>query len=81
MANLTIAIDEGVLRRARAKAIGHGTSVNAVVGAYLEQYAGPGGTAEALEGFLELAASAGGSSGESGRTWTREDLYDRPGLR
>jgi hypothetical protein len=81
MANLTIVVDDGVLRRARKKAIDQGTSVNAVVGAYLEQYAGPDGVAAALAGFLELAASAGASSGESGRTWTREDLYDRPGLR
>jgi hypothetical protein len=81
MANLTIAVDDDVLRRARKKAIDQGTSVNAVIGAYLDQYAGPDGVAEALAAFLELAASAGGSSGEAGRTWTREDLHDRPNLR
>jgi hypothetical protein len=81
MANLTIVIDDGVLRRARKKAIDQGTSVNAIVGAYLEQYAGPDGAAAALADFLALAASAGGSSGEGGRTWTREDLYDRPDVR
>lgn len=81
MANLTIVVDGGLLRRARKKAIDQGTSVNAVVGAYLEQYAGPDGAAAALADFLELAASSGASSGEAGRTWTREDLYDRPGLR
>ena len=51
MANLTIVVDDGVLRRARKKAIDQGTSVNAVVGAYLEQYAGPDGAAAALEGL------------------------------
>jgi hypothetical protein len=81
MANLTIVIDDGSLRRARKKAIDQGTSVNAVVGAWLEQYAGPDGAAAALADFLDLAAAAGASSGESGRTWTREDLYDRPDLR
>jgi hypothetical protein len=81
MANLTIVVDDAVLRRARKKAIDQGTSVNAVVGAYLDQYAGPDRAAEAIEDFLELAASAGATSGEGGRTWTRADLYDRPGLR
>jgi hypothetical protein len=81
MANLTIVIDDGLLRRARKKAIEQGTSVNAVVSAHLEQYAGPDGVAEALAGFLELAERAGASSGVAGRTWTREDLYDRPRLR
>jgi hypothetical protein len=81
MPNLTIAVNEGVLRRARKKAIDQGTSVNAVIGAYLDQYAGSDGVAEALAEFLELAASAGATSGEPGRTWTREDLYDRTILR
>jgi len=81
MANLTVVIDDGVLRRARKKAIDQGTSVNAVVSAHLERYAGPDEAAEALAGFLELAAAGGGTSGPAGRTWTREDLYDRPRLR
>ena len=81
MANLTIAVDDGVLRRARKRAIDQGTSVNAVVATFLDQYAGPDGAAAALAGFLELAASVDASSGDSGRTWTREDLYDRPDLR
>ena len=81
MANLTLVIDEGVLRRARKKAIDHGTSVNAVVGAYLEQYAGPDVTVAAWSEFLRIADGAGGSSGETGRTWTRESLYDRPNVR
>ena len=81
MANLTIVVDENVLRRARKKAIDQGTSVNAVVGALLDQYAGPDGVAAALADFLELAAASGASSGEQGRAWTRGDLYDRPRVR
>lgn len=81
MANLTLNVDERVLRSARIRALEHGTSVNAVVGEYLERYAGAGATASALNEFLELAARTDASSGPDGRTWRREDLYDRPVLR
>jgi len=40
MANLTLTIDEDALRRARIRALEHGTSVNAVVREFLESYAG-----------------------------------------
>ncbi len=39
MRNLTVTIDDEVLKRARLRATEQGTSVNAVVRAYLEQYA------------------------------------------
>lgn len=81
MANLTVTIDARVLRRARSRALERGTSVNAVVSEYLAQYAGSSATAAALAGFLDLAASADAGSGERGRTWTREELHDRPRLR
>ena len=78
MANLTVTIDEGVLRRARIKALEQGTSVNKVVSAYLERYAGMGTTERALAEFLEIAARSHASSGRRARTWRRDDLYDRP---
>ena len=81
MANLTVTVDDAVLRQARKKAVDQGTSVNAVVNAYLQQYAGSSGASEALAGFLELAASADARSGGGGRTWTRDELYDRARLR
>lgn len=81
MANLTVTVDERVLRRARIRALEQGTSVNAVVGEYLERYAGESPTAAALEAFLELTADLEAGSGPGGRTWRREDLYDRPILR
>ncbi|TDJ07174.1 MAG: MerR family transcriptional regulator, partial [Deltaproteobacteria bacterium] len=40
MANLTISIDEEVLKLARIKALKQGTSVNAVLRDYLESYSG-----------------------------------------
>ena len=39
MTNLTITVDERTLRRARVRAL-EGTPVNAVLGAYREEYAG-----------------------------------------
>ena len=78
MANLTVTVDERVLRRARIKALEQGTSVNKIVGEYLERYAGIGATQKALAEFLELAEQSRASSGPGGRTWRREDVYDRP---
>lgn len=81
MANLTVSVDENVLRRARVRAAERGESVNAAVAAYIEQYAGPSPSADALAAFLELAASAGAGSGAGGRRWTRDELHDRSNLR
>lgn len=77
MANLTVSVDERVLRRARIRALERGTSVNAVVAEYLERYAGADATATALAGFLDLAARVDAGSGAGGRTWRRDELYDR----
>jgi plasmid stability protein len=81
MANLTISIDQDLMRRARAKAAEQGRSLSAVVGEFLEDFAGRSRVAEAIAEFLELASGSAASSGDAGRTWTRDDLYDRPGLR
>ena len=80
MPNLTVTVDEHVLRRARIRALEQGTSVNALVSDYLARYAGVGTTAKALTDFLEIASRSRARSGEHGRSWRREDLYDRPVL-
>ena len=77
MANLTIVVDERVLRRARIRALEDGTSVNAVLREYLAAYAGDSGTREAREAYVGLAESASASSGPDGRTWTRDDAHER----
>lgn len=41
MANLTIALDDELLRRARIKAVSEGTSVNEICRRAIEQYAPP----------------------------------------
>ncbi len=81
MANLTITVDEAVLRRARARALERRTSVNAVLSEYLAQYAGDGTASQAITAFLDIAASVNAGSGGEGRTWNRDELYDRPNLR
>lgn len=81
MANLTLVVDDDLLRRARKRAIDQGTSVNAVVGAFLDQYAGPDVAGAALAGFLEIVSGTDASSGATGRTWRRDELYDRTDLR
>jgi hypothetical protein len=78
VANLTLAIDDAVLRRARLRAVGEDTTVNATVRAYLEDYAdGAGRRGEAWRNLIELAGRAHASSGPTGRTWTRQDVNDR----
>lgn len=76
MANLTLTIDEGVLRRARIRALEQETSVNALVREFIESYAGTGEAELAVEELLELARRSQASSGPGGRTWTREELYE-----
>jgi hypothetical protein len=78
MANLTITIDARLLKQARMRALEDGTSVNAVLRTYLERYAGSDDQSEARAEILRLAAQSHASSGPEGRTWTREELYDRP---
>lgn len=75
MANLTLVVDEDVLRRARVRALQQGTSVNALVRAYLARMAGE---SEAAQGIAEFFTAVGGAgAGSSGRTWTRDELHDR----
>ncbi len=75
MANLTIAVDDDLLRRARLRALEAGTSVNALLRDYLESYAG----SEAMQKRHAILAHAQqlNYSSSSNRSWTREELHDR----
>lgn len=76
MTNLTIAVDEDLLKRARLRAVEEGTSVNAVLRARLEEYAR--GRNDRLQAGLEILEAAKRSKMSSGgRRWTREELYER----
>jgi plasmid stability protein len=76
MANLTLSLDDDVLRRARERAAANGTSVNQLVRDYLERFVGPSDSA-ARTRILTLADAAQSSSGPGGRSWDRASLYDR----
>ncbi|MDJ0952426.1 MAG: hypothetical protein QNJ81_01980 [Acidimicrobiia bacterium] len=76
MSNLTLAIDDEVLKRARIRALEQGTSVNAVVREYLEVYAGIDRERAVLGGLVDLARAVDSGGDRSGRTWVRDDLYE-----
>ena len=78
MANLTITVDEETVKRARIRALEEGTSVNALLRRYLEEYSGVRREkAEAWREIQELARNSKMSSGGKGLP-EREELYDRP---
>jgi hypothetical protein len=59
------------------RALEQGTSVNAVLRAQLEAYAGEGAGGDAMLEFLRLARESRSGSGEKGRTWSRDELHER----
>lgn len=76
MANLTVSLDNDVLQRAQLRAAKQDTSVKGLVQAYLETYASSRSQhREPLERILEIARTTGARSG--GRTWNRDELYER----
>jgi predicted HicB family RNase H-like nuclease len=77
MTNLTLTIDDELLKRARIRALEQDTSVNALVREYLERLAGQAKGQDAIKAVLELAKRSSSGSGPGGRTWTRDELYER----
>jgi plasmid stability protein len=76
MANLTIVVDDALLKRARVRAAELGTSVNAVLRDHLAQWVvADESQARAVASLLERSRRS--RSGRGGRTWTREELHDR----
>jgi hypothetical protein len=74
--NLTITVDDELLRRARIRALSQGTSVNAILREFLESYAGSEVEIQARARLVELARESSSSSGSGGRTWKRDDFYE-----
>jgi hypothetical protein len=74
--NITITVDDEVVRRARIRALQQRTSVNAILREFLESYAGADEESQARDTLVELARGSQASSGAQGRTWTREELYE-----
>ncbi len=77
MTNLTLTVDDDILRMARIKALERGNSVNALVREYLRQLAGRSSAAEGVAEFFTATKGAGAGSGTEGRSWTRDELYER----
>lgn len=82
MTNLTLSIDEGVLKRARIRALKEDSSVNVRVREFLDAYAsGEDSVADrqkvATERLIHLAEEFHCGGGLDGRAWTRNDLYER----
>lgn len=76
MTNLTIAVDEEVLRKARMRALEEGTSVNKLLREHLIRYAQAEERREqALQRLLELARTSKASS--SGKRTSRAELHQR----
>ncbi len=77
MTNLTITVDEQVLKKARIRALKEDTSVNAVLRDYLEDYADANSELRlAVERVLAASRESKSGSGPGGRAWKREDLYE-----
>jgi len=79
MANLTINVDEEALKRARIRALEENTSVNAVLGEYLRDYARLDEVRRdrlaALNRILKMADRHPIDLGR--RRWSRDELHDR----
>jgi plasmid stability protein len=76
MANLTITVDDEVLKRARMRALEQDTSVNAVLREYLEAYSGVRGEQlNAVSKVISLSDEASSRRGD--RRWSRDELHER----
>lgn len=84
MANLTITVDDEILKKARIRALEQGTSVNAILAERLATYAGAGAAQARVTGAL-IALADENRSREGGATtdrrgqrrFTREELHER----
>lgn len=75
MPNLTISVDDAVLKRARMRALRRNESVNAYLAEQLRRYADADDRSTPMAEFLELARASDAGSGPGGRTWTRDELH------
>lgn len=76
MKNITLSVDERVLRAARRYAAEHDSSVNALVRDYLEQIAARADRAATARARLrELSEKSEARQGTA--RWSRDDLHER----
>lgn len=77
MSNLTLSIDEQLLKRARIRALERDTSVNTLVRDFLQRFVTEESQGSGMAPFLELTESMHAGSGSQGRVWTRAELHER----
>ena len=73
--NLTLSVDDEVVRRVRHQAEALGTSVNQLVRDYLEQLAGTSDRVANAEEFTRLSRLSHGDS--RGWKFNREEIHER----
>lgn len=73
--NLTLSIDDRLLKEAREVAAAMGKSVNQLVREYLQQLTARDDAEREIEELRQLSAAGGGRSG--GRRIRREELHER----
>jgi len=73
MPNITLSINDSLLKKAREAARRQSMSLNGLVRSLLEERVGEG--TEWIEDLFDSADKSG--AGSQGRKWKREDLYDR----
>ncbi len=77
MTNLTISLDESIIRSARMRALSEGSSVSAKVREFLAQYASnTDAQMKAGEAIIAMAKASRGINAE-GVKWTKDDANDR----
>ena len=73
MPNITISLDEELIKKGRQYAAKHKTSINALIRKFLKQTV-ESQSVDWLDECFGLMDDAGGDS--KGKRWQREDLYD-----
>ena len=73
--NLTITVEDELLKRARIRALEENTSVNAVLRKYLESYVDTTRQRRAVGRLLDLSRTA--QAGGGAARWTRDELHGR----
>ena len=73
--NITLSVDDEVVRIARKRAEAMGTSINQMVREYLEDMAGKSDAEARAEEFSRLSRLSRGDS--NGWKWNREEIYER----